>query len=225
MITIICGDDTQASSKYLLTFTKGTKKLKLSLDNTNEDFYLAIFGKSMFEEPDLVICYDFLTSKKISEKDLEKVPKDKNLILWEPSLLTPALVKKLEKIVKIQTFKTKTQIFDFLDYLSPNAKEALRLLTKLDDEETPLIWHLSSRVLLMILNKSGIDRSKAVKITGRNILDWQWEKIASQSRRFELQNLKSLYSGLLKVDYMIKSGKTDLDEKSLFVPLILKYVH
>jgi len=225
MINIICGNDTQASSKYVLSSTKGKKRLKLAENNTKEDFYQAILGTSMFDEPEVIVCDDFLSSKKIAEKDLEKVPKDKNVIIWESSSLTPALAKKLEKIARIQAFKIKSLIFDFLDYLSPNTKEALSLLTKLDTEDTPLIWQVSLRVLLMILYKSGVDRLSASKISGRNILDWQWNKISIQSKKFEMQNLKNLYSGLLKADYMIKSGKTNLDEKSLFVPLILKYLN
>ena len=225
MISIVCGDDTQASSKYLLSATAKKTRLKLSEDNTKEDFYLAVFGTSMFDTPEVIVCDNFLTSKKISEDDLEKVPKDKNVILWEASPLTPALVKKLEKLARIQTFKIRSQIFDFLDYLSPNANEALRLLTKLDSEGTPLLWQVSARVLLMILYKSGINKDVSAKVTGRNILDWQWNKIAHQAGKFELQNLKNLYHGLLKADYIIKSGQTSLDEKNLFVPLILKYLN
>lgn len=225
MINIICGDDTRSSSKYLINLTTDKKRLKLGEDNSKEDFYLAVLGTSMFDEPDFIVCDNFLSSKKITEKDLGKVPKDKNVIMWEASGLTPALAKKLEKIARIQAFKVKSQIFDFLDYLSPNTKEALRLLTKLDSEETPLIWQVLQRVLLMILYKSQVERDMASRLIGRNILDWQWNKIAAQSGKFELQSLKNLYNGLLKADYMIKSGRTGLDEKSLFVPLILKYLH
>ncbi len=226
MIVIIHGDDIEASNKYLSSLIAKKTFQKLTDENSVEDFYLLVFGVSIFENPEVIICTNFLKTKKISLSELEKIPNERNIIFWEDSTLEAGMGLKSQRLAKIQFFKKRSQIYDFLDYLSPKATDCLKLLSNLEKKEDyPLIWQVSTRVLLLIIYKLGISKEKAEKINKRAILDWQWNKISNQAKKFELNTLVNLYGGLAKADFMIKSGKTNLEEKNLFVPLFLKYLN
>lgn len=214
-----------SSKKYLENLIAKKTKFKLSGENTKEDFYLAVFSLSIFDTPDFVICENFLDTKKVSISELKKIPDERNVVFWEEKALLPAAVKNLQKIAKVQIFKRKNRIYDFLDYLSPNAKESLKLLIQLEDPASyALNWQLTFRVLLLTLQKIGVGKELASKLTSKPIQDWQWEKIANQAKRFDMETLIGLYNGLIRADFAIKTGQTSLSEKNLFIPIILKYL-
>ncbi|MEX2028400.1 MAG: hypothetical protein WD988_02770 [Candidatus Curtissbacteria bacterium] len=235
MIYLLHGEGKTAAYARLGQIVKiypDTKPITFSKENTRDDLYMAIFGTSIIEEETILVAQNFLKDKKVSAKDeiFKNTPKDKVLIFWEQALLTPAQVKNAAAFAQIEVFKPEQVIFHFLDSLAPDSKTPLRLLQDLQNEDrstaysTSLIWHLSTRILLMVLAKMGANASLAGKISGRPLAPWQWDKIKMQSRPFNLDSLQKFLKGTLKVDLLIKTGKTNLDEPTLASFLLLKYL-
>lgn len=227
MIVVLHGDDTASSYERLSQILEkyaDFQKINLPLKATLNQLTEVQFSQNLFSEQKLIIAEDFLTNlTKIPAKYFFEIPKESNLIFWEKKALSPSKVQKLAKIAKIEIFKQKTELFTFLDSLAPTVNTS-RTIQEL--EGTPnLLWHLENRILLLICSKLGMNYQKAQMLTHRNIFDWQWNRIKNQSTKFSLESLIAFYKGALKIDFMIKSGKTDLPQNTLISVLLLKYLH
>ena len=231
MIYLLHGEDKTASYARIEQIIKTylpQKRITLSKENTKDDLYMAVFSGSILDEENIIIVRNFIKDKKIVAKDyiFKNTPKEKVLIFWEEGQITPTQVKTLDAFAAVENFKPEPVIFRFLDSLSPNSKTTLSMLYNLQSE-TPqpiIIWHTASRLLLLLLAKMGANPKQAGAITGRNLADWQWEKIKNQARTFDLSSLKNFFQGCLKADLAAKTGKTDLDEATLTSFLVLKYL-
>lgn len=233
MIYLLHGEDKTAAYARLEQIIKThpqAKRLNFSKENTRDDLYMAIFGTSLLEDQNALIVQNFLKDKKLTVKDeiFKNTPKDTLLVFWEEGQISPSQIKSLAPLAQIEAFKPQLPIFRFLDTLSPNAKRTLSSLQKVEAEgessTQPIIWHLSSRLVLLILAKLGASLPVAAKITGRNLAPWQWDKIRSQAALFDLETLKHFLAGCLKADLANKTGKTNLAEPTLTTFLILKYL-
>jgi hypothetical protein len=244
MIYLLHGEEKTSAYARLGQIAKtypNSKRITFSKENTRDDLYMAIFNTSIVEEESILVVQNFLKDKKINAKDeiFKNTPKDKVLIFWEQSQITPAQVKAIATTAQIEVFKPEPVIFRFLDSLAPDSKAPLFMLQNLQPPDPggagaasgskisynySIMWHLSTRILLMILAKMGASAVAAGKISGRQLVPWQWDKIKMQSRPFKLDNLRNFLAGTLKVDLLIKTGKTDLDEPTLTSLLILKYL-
>lgn len=235
MIYLLHGEEKTAAYSRLGQIAKiypNSKRITFSKENTRDDLYMAIFGISLIEEETILVVQNFLKDKKINVKDeiFKNTPKDKILILWEQAQIAPAQVKTLAAFARIEVFKPEPVIFRFLDSLTPNSKTPLRILEDLQNEDPtvaysyPLMWHLSTRILLMILAKMDANLALAGRISGRPLAPWQWDKIKMQARPFDLETLKNFFKGALIVDLLIKTGKTNLDQMTLASVLVLKYL-
>lgn len=231
MIHVIHGKDNNASYlrlKSLISAFPQDERVKLSQQNTLEDLYQAVLTESLVDDKKLIVCENFLTSKKIKPDDklFLQIPQTKTAIFWEADNLSPDILKKLPKSATIEFFKPEPKSFWFLDSLLPNSKISLTKLNSLDQKEKNygLLSSLASRVLLLTLAKSNLDLKTASGICGYNLQSWQWEKIKRQSQEFSLENLKAFFTGILKADMLIKTGTTNLDEESLASLLLIKYL-
>jgi len=203
------------------------KQIKLAKEHTYDDLYQAAFSTSLLEDKQLIVVQNFIKDKKIDFKKgiFNRDIPDKTIIFYEQNQLTPATLTRLPKHFNIETFKSEPFIYYFLDSISPALKPTLKNLQSLNPSEEPrLIWQLANRFLLMTLAKTGISAQAASGLGGRPIAPWQWQKIKSQAMRFDQTTLKSIYSGLLKIDYMAKTGKTELPSRTLISYLFLKYL-
>lgn len=228
MVYVLHGEDVLASYQRLtglLATRPKYQKIRLTTQNLEEDFYMATKSLDLFNSSRIVIAENLLNSGTLKVDNLSQIPKGQDVIFWEHSQLPKTILHRLEHTVKIELFKPKAQIFTFLDSLSPNPKRSLSLLQKLDDEKDGLlIWFITHRVLLLLQAKLGLSKDTAQKLSGRKIDDWQWQKIVNQSKLFDLETLKLLYSGILKLDAILKRGETDLAPRTLISILILKYL-
>lgn len=226
MIIVLHGEDTAASYERLLALQaqfKDSQKIWLEKKAGEQELKEAIFSIDLISSKKLVVAENYLTTaKKIPAKILESIPKDLVCIFWEKRPLTPAKISALKNLARVELFKPKTQLFTFLDNLVPNAKSPLIILAKLKDEN--LLWQLENRFLLLVLSKLNTRVDSAVNITKRNIYDWQWAKIKYQAAKFNLETLMALFSASLKIDLMIKSGKTNLPQNTLISMMLLKYL-
>ena len=87
-----------------------------------------------------------------------------------------------------------------------------------------LIWSLNFRLLLLILAKLEMSKVEAQKVAARSLFDWQWQKINAQAKSFSLPVLQGLFTGTLRVDFLIKSGATSFGARDLIPLVLLKYL-
>ena len=228
MVFVIHGDDLEASylrlSELLREFEKITKlrlPAKASLDQINDN----IFTKDLLSTQKVVVLEDFLSSNLKTPKNFfANIPNEIELILWEKTNLTPAKLKKLPKETKVEQFKQKTQLFYFLDSLTQNKKQALFAYSKLEAQESGILWHIQNRLLLLVLAKLGMNVDLASQIIKRPIFDWQWQKLQEQVRTKDLQSLHLFFNATLRADNSIKNGKTNLKTAAIIPILLLKYL-
>ena len=227
MIYILHGDDVFASYSKLQIILKSYpefEKVKLSADkNSQEDYYLSVFAKDLLSEKKVIILENFLTAKKISFGQMEKIPKDIPVFFWEKSAINTGTFKKNPSLA-IEEFKPAPTLFYFLDSISNNSKRSIDFLNKLGSSSQGLIWHLTARILLLMLVKLNVKKDMASRVTGRQIADWQWQRLSAQAKMLSVTTLFKLYDALLKLDFMIKSGTSNLDENTLISLLLLKYL-
>lgn len=226
MMFVLHGEDTASSYKRLSQIQENYKsflKVKLGKNSMQEEITQAIFSTDLISSQKVVIVENYLAPLKKLPKFLEKVPKEIVLIFWEKSDLSPAKVKNLEKIAKVEYFKKSPQIFAFLDSLVPESKTAFSYLPKLKEPQN-LVWQLQNRFLLLVLSRLKVEQESAQEITKRRILPWQWDKIKYQASKFDLDTLLKAYNSSLKIDFLTKSGKTNLPVESLVFTFLLKYL-
>lgn len=227
MIIVLHGDDAALSYVHLTNLQNefaNSLKVRLSSKATEQDLMEAAQTVDLLSDDKLIIAESFLSPfKLLPKKLLENIPQNVNVIFWEKTILSPAKVTYLSKIAKVEFFKQKSDLFAFLDTLTPGAKNALKMLAALPDEPG-LIWQIQSRFLLLTLSKFNVTLDAAIKVTKRNIFDWQWQKVKFQAAKFEPHTLLSAYGASLKIDHMIKSGRTNMPQKTLISVLIQKYL-
>ena len=231
MINVIHGKNINASYSRLksqVNLTPAGQRTKLSAQNTLDDLYQAVLTESLIEDKKLIVCENFLTSKKIKPDDkiLNSIPQSKTVIFWESDSLSADILRKLPITASVELFKPEPKSFWFLDSVSPKSKMSLSYLDSLDQKEKSygLLPGLASRILLLILAKTNIDLKTLSAISGYNLQPWQFAKIKSQSAKFAEDNLKAFFNGILKADLMIKSGSTALSEDILVSLLLVKYL-
>ena len=224
MIYILYGEDIDtayARVNEISTANNNLQKINLTKEATKEALYGELFGQDLLGTKKLIICENLLLNLKPEE--LLRIQKEQVVIFWEQKKLTPAQIKKFASNAKIEEFKPKTYIFMFLDSIVPSSKSALIYLSKLEEDEA-LVWNLSNRLLCLTLAKLEMDASQASALIGRPLAPWQWQKINQQARTFTKETLLSMYRGLLKIDYLVKSGSTALGVKDLISVLLFKYL-
>lgn len=227
MIYVLHGDNTFASYSKLQILLKkyqGFNKIQLSQQQTFQDYFMTVFGKNMLFDKKIIICEEFISQKKIQEKDLEKIPEDIDIFFWEKGQIK--IKKKIgTNTLYIEEFKIPADTYYFLDALLPtNLKKTLQLLLRLDTVSSSLIWNLTNRVLLLILAKKGLSKNETGEMLQRKFEDWQWQKIQAQSAQFDKTSIQTFFNDLLKIDYLKKQGKTEAADQTLISLLLAKHL-
>ena len=228
MIYVLHGEDNYSSYNRLQQILKSYQnytKVKIDEKSPADEFLGSTLTQDLLGTKKIIICENFIHTKKIKVTDLKSIPSEHDVIFWEKSQLTSSFLSKFDKSFKIEQFKLKPQLFTFLDSLSPNYFNSLKELNVLRTyKQISLNWHLSARVQLLILAKLGISREVSEKITGKPIQNWQWQKLLLQANLINLSTLIKLFTGIIKIDYLIKDGKTNIDETHLISTLLVKYL-
>ena len=228
MIHVLHGENTDDSERYLkslLVNYKDIPKVQLTDKDRIELFQEAVYAEDLFETEKLVICRNWLSSKKIKLNSLSKIPQNRTVIFLEDTKVTVGQNVKHPSDWQIKEFKLQSTIFWFLDSLSPDFSKSARYLPQIEtDKKNILVWNLLFRVSLLIAVKYQARKEKSQDFFERNIQDWQWDKIQRQADLFSLNTLIGFYRGLLRLDYATKNGTSAMDEKSLVAILLLKYL-
>ena len=234
MIYVLYGEDTEASYLRLIQIaTQHPNHAKINLIglHTWADLYLNLFSEDLVESQKLIICENFLKDKKLNFSTdgsailLKGIPEDKTVIFHEKWQVPNFILAKIRNTAKVENFKPKATLFWFLDSLSPQARTSIREFAKLPQvEQENLIWSLNFRLLLLILAKLEMSKVEAQKVAARSLFDWQWQKINAQAKSFSLPVLQGLFTGTLRVDFLIKSGATSFGARDLIPLVLLKYL-
>lgn len=231
MITVIHGQNNLDSYLRLKEQEKQTpavNRTAFGRDNTYDDLYQAFYSTSLLEEKTLLIAENFLSDKKIKPTDdiLKDTGIEKAVIFWESDQLSPSIAAKLPRTVIVEQFKKQSNLYAILDSIGQNPLTTIKMLhtTAEKDSEYSLIYMLTERIFLLVLAKSDFDVKAAGTLLKRPLAPWQWQKIRVQSAVFSLPILLSLFKGILKIDQMIKTGKTDMPPRTLIDLLFLKYL-
>ena len=228
MIYILSGEDTQSSYnrlQQLLNNFSDFEKIKLDEKAEKDEYITAFFAQSLINTKKVIVCTNFLTSKKINKTDFKAIPDVIPVIFWENKKVNVLSYAGTKAKVISEEFKPPPTIFYFLDSISPQTKLSIAKLNKLAEEEMQgLMWQLTNRFYLMILAKLNTPLKDVISLNRNSIYDWQWKKIALQATKIDLIILKKIFHGLIKIDFLIKSGKTDLAQKILIRTLFLKYL-
>ena len=218
MITVLHGDNTLASRNVLNNLIDQAKsKLSsslelLRLDGTKlqpEELIQTLESNALFAVNRLIIIENLFSQIKSKNKNQlieyfsSQEFSEKSVVLWERKSITPANLKKLTKLnAQIQLFKTPPIIFKFLDSFKPNNQKIVLSFYHqcLKDSPAEMIFYmLHRRISQLIQAKDEKHKLKAAP--------WQINRLKSQAKNFDLNQLLKIHSQLLKIDYQIKKGK------------------
>lgn len=228
MIHILHGDNIEVSYLRLTDLIKfyGDHLLfRLTSTESQDDLFKILISQDLINSKRLIIVEEFLASGKI--KDLGKIkPQTEDIIVfWEKINLPAKNISKFTQDAKIEQFRLPSQLFIFLDSLMPGKVNTFREIGNFQNkQEVRLTWHITNRVILLILASNKFTLEQVARITRVNIQNWQWQKILQQAQYFKLETLKKILSALIKIDMMLKTNRTNLEENTLLKILLLKYL-
>ena len=173
MIYILHGENTEDSGKYLkslLSQYKDTPKVLLTDKDKIEIFLEAVYAEDLFETNKIVVCQNWLSTKKVKLNSLSEIPKNRTVIFLEETKLAQGQRMETRPDIQIKEFKPQSTIFWFLDSLSPDFVKSARYLPQIEaDKNNFLVWNLLMRVALLIAVKSGAGRENCAQFFKRNI--------------------------------------------------------
>lgn len=226
MIYVLHGDNTEASHERLTKIISSEPSYqKIRLESAaKEELLNHLTSTDLFASKKAIIVDNFISKSKLKPQELASFPAENILILWEGKELTKLQLAAFAKLARVETFKLPATLFYFLDSLATSQRLAIHYLNKIEmKDRTMLVWHILNRLTLLILAKLGLNTVEASKILGKNVPDWQWTKIKTQANGLELNSLKQIFLATLKLDYLTKTGKTSIPQKTLISLLLIKY--
>lgn len=227
MIYVLHGANSDASSqkiKSLVAEYSGYEKIYVQAQDSDL-LYQSLFTRDLTGSKKLIIIEGFIDRKSLENIDLKNVQEDNIIIIWEKKEIAPAQIAKLIKLANVENFKLPPTLFYFLDSISTSPRQTLKYLKELQSQKaTGLTWHVANRLFLMILLKFDLKEAEIQQIAGRRLAPWQLDKIKSQAFSFPLPKLKQMFSAVLKVDTLIKTGSTQMPEGTLLSLMFAKYL-
>lgn len=224
---ILHGENNLASSKRLVEVTEqqinsGNKVISLDANNLKLEILRQelepadLFGNTSF------VCLTGLlsgTKKKSQEKIIQflKTQNYQNLLLYETKSIHASTLKQFKGAI-VENFKVEVDIFRFLEKIDPNQKENLLLsfqdlLVKKTEPEF-IFAMLVRQIRQLIIAKTNPAQLKAPPFA--------INKLKQQSSAFTLDKLLDIHAGLYHIDLSIKTGKTQIDLKTLLSNFFLQ---
>ena len=225
MIYILHGEDSTSSYNRIGEILKkypDHKKVYISVA-TADNLPQILQAQNFLEEKEIIICENVLSKKREIIKRAPKLASEKPVIFWENKKL-PFRLESNPDDLSIEEFKLPSTLYYFLDSLIPNSVRFANYLNNLAKREPNLNWHITNRVLLLLLAKKDCSRQTSAKIIQKPLQDWQWSKIVTQAEKFSEISLLKLFNALLRLDYLKKTGQTNTDSASVTTLLLLKHL-
>lgn len=228
MIHILHGDNSELSYYRLNEITgqfQNFETARITARNHDEgDLLNLLYTKNLFFEKKIIVCENFLSSGRVKTSLLEDIPEGQIVIFFEEKQISENILARYKKISKIELYKLPSLLFEFLDCVVPGRENMVKVLEYFKMLPVSVTWHLLRRLQLLIVAKRNFPLERASELINKRIEDWQWKKILNQADKFEPERLVGVYQGLLKVDFMIKSGSSSLSEQALISALFVKYL-
>lgn len=213
MITIIHGDDTGSSRKYLNEL-KERVDTAISLEGDKisvTDLAQELTGGGLFVEKRTLIIEGLLSKKKIGkEKDaliayLKEHTLEHDILLWEGKDLDKRALKHFTHATQKQ-FKTPQVLFLFLDSIKPNNGMRLTKLfhQALTTTEVEIMFFMLIRQFRFLLAFSEKSSEQIDEI--KRLQPWQQEKLKKQAKLFNPNILIAHYLALSEIDKKQKTG-------------------
>lgn len=209
MITIIHGDDTVSSRKYLIEL-KTASENSVTLDGkglTFNDLVHALKSNSLFSDGKNIFIENFFSKKnKELEESINLINKNSNLniVIWDENELSKSQLSAFLKPT-IKLFKIPQSLFSFLDSIKPgNVQNVTLFYSVLKNSDENFLFSMIIRQfrLLLALRDGQNDSIDELQRLG----PWQIEKLQRQSQMFTIEQLKKIYNKLYKIDLNIKTG-------------------
>ena len=211
MITIIHGENIVTSRNFLNSLIGQARRkeepiIRINKDNPQIDNLVNILEPGLFTQKKLIIVDRF---QKFSPQDQEDIAKTVNQVSPQNHLIIWANKKLLIKTLKLfpkkkdHLFKASSQVFKFLDSLSPsNRINSLKLLNQtLRQDNIGLVFHL------LIIRTEDLIIIKTDHQDQLKIALWQKNRLIAQAKDFSLPVLKNLLEQLILLDYQNKRGR------------------
>jgi hypothetical protein len=162
----------------------------------------------------LTYCSDYLQKQG---KDPESYPKQ--LILWEKRLLTKTMLKPFVAAgAEVFEFKVSSQLFKWLESLSPEKTKKTSLLvalqTVLDQENEFIIFTMFARQVRLLLEIKGGSVPK--------VAPFLVAKLKKQASLFTEQQLLEIHKKLVQIDTHTKTSGSHLTLAQQLDLLVLK---
>lgn len=221
MLTVICGENTQASRNYLQSLKTEYKKKNylistISVGELEETYKNAQGSMGLFGEDQLFITENL--SSKISRKKktpflelFDTMVADRNfqLVDWEEGKSAYELTA-LKKIASgFKEFKPEKGIFQLLDQCYPkNLKGFITGLEKVSktQDESFIYAMLCKHIRSLVLAKENA--------LGSKMSPWQKQNLMNQARLWDTTKLVGFYEGLGRIDVAVKTSSTPFSLKN-----------
>lgn len=225
---IICGENIPESSKRLSQIIESKKKAgdkiinldisSIKLETLRQELMPTdLFGNSNF------VCLTGLFStakKKLQKQTIDFLKKNSfdNLVLYETKAVHPSTLRSF-KSATVENFKISSQIFSFLEKLSPNQKSVLiaQYQQLLGEGNKP------EYLFAMILRQTRLMISMKFSPSKIKLPAFVVNKLKAQTSHFSPNQLLNLHHKLYLIDTNIKSGKTQLDLNTLLENFFLQF--
>lgn len=214
MLTVIHGNDTALSRKFLLE-QKQKYPDSFSFEGekvTMTDLTQILEGGALFTESKTIFIEQLITKQKknASYKEimlyLEQQAHEHELFLWEAKELERGVLFTL-KTANVRAFKLPQSLFLLLDSLQPgNGKKLVSLFHEtIETTEVEMVFFMlvrQVRILLALTEKSEetIDEVKKMQ-------SWQMGKLQKQADSFGQEALNKLYTKLFEIERKQKTGQ------------------
>jgi len=214
---LLHGDQQSASRQKLTQLIEEAKVNKLEINRIEaETLSLGLLENllgrtSLFGIEELIII-EGLHSLPISKlrknliENLSKLNQNKSLILWEKKALSKTQLNKFAG-AKIQEFKIKKIMFDWLDAIEPKAQpnKVIGLFHQASAQEDVnfCFLMLARQIRLLIQTKEN-----KVPLAGH---PFTLSKLRRQAQKFTLKKLLELHQKLLAIDLRQKTSASGLD--------------
>ena len=114
MIYILHGENTEDSGKYLKSLLlkyKDIPKVWLGEKDQLEIFSQIVYAEELFETDRVIICQNWLTSKKAKLNSLSEIPQNRTVIFLEETKFALGQSAGARPDIQIKEFKPKATIF------------------------------------------------------------------------------------------------------------------
>ena len=183
----------------------GDKSKNISEELSSQE----LFGKKRFI---VIEDYDLLRKKDIDRINKQKDKLDLTLIIYKNKNLSKTKIGYIKDVDKVEVFELPKLIWSFLDSIYPgNTRNVITLFHKIIKKDPPeFIFAMIARHFrdLFWSMQDGAEKE---------FLSWRYQKLRSQAKKFDKDQLKKIINNLAEIDIKVKTSKANLKDELDFL--------